>query len=193
MTQTEQISYDIPLVRGYLTRQDTGGTRGWSKRWYQNSYETPTILDCYQSEKATKASSKIDFSEVTDLRIVRTKAEDSNKKRYGFQFKYGKHTHKLLTEGEEEGEYWRDAFNSLLKACHSDSKLQTTKPIVKESQTNEYALVDFYSSDPGILPFKKNDMMIIVGGVENGWCAVEFAGKRGWVPNEFIKPMGLKK
>ncbi|EDR25893.1 hypothetical protein EDI_044490 [Entamoeba dispar SAW760] len=202
-TPSTDVSFEVPLLRGYLTRRDPKGTHSWSKLWYQNSFERPLILECFADEKSTKVVETINFKEVTDLKIVRTKAEDSTKKRYGFQFKYGKHTQKLLTDGEEEGEYWRDGFTSLSRIAQGNAPNKSKSKKLSKESTNEYGLfdgedfattlVDFYSTDPGVLSFKKGEIVIIIGNIENGWIPVEFGGKRGWVPNEFIKPMGLKK
>ncbi|ELP85898.1 hypothetical protein EIN_134420 [Entamoeba invadens IP1] len=186
--------YDVPLLRGYLTRQETSGTKGWNKRWFQNSYEHPLILECYQSEKSTKPLLVIDFKDVSDLKTLRTKADDSDKKRYGFQFKYGKHSQKLLTDGEDEGEYWREGFSSLLKVASGkalEHKVEKPKEDVDPQglYPGEYfatTLVDFCSSESGIMSFKKGEAVIVVGQPENGWVPIEFGGKRGWAPAEFI-------
>ncbi|ELP88207.1 hypothetical protein EIN_224500 [Entamoeba invadens IP1] len=193
---TTQYAYDVPLLRGFLTRQETSGTKGWNKKWFQNSYATPTVLDCYSNEKATKPSSSIDFKEVTDLKVVRTKSEDSDKKRYGFQFKYGKHTQKLLAEGEEEGQYWREGFSALIKLAQGKAPEKKVKAKAKDNKTDEDGLyegeyfvqsvIDFRSSDPGVLSFRKSEYMILLGTSSSGWSPVEFGGKRGWVPTEFI-------
>ena len=194
--------FNYPLLRGYLVKQETGGTHGWTKKWYQNSYENPLILECFSNEKSIKSSSKIDFNEVSDLRIVKAKSSDGVM-RYGFQYKCGKQVHKMLSEGQEEGEYWKAGFYALYRASHNGGKAVKQNTKAKDNQSNIYgleqgedfgaAIVDFSSSDAGVLSFKKDDKMIILDKPNNGWLPVEFGGKRGWVPSEFVKPLNMNK
>ena len=196
-------NYDVPLLRGYLTKQKKNN--GWNKYWYQNSHENPLILQCYAEEKSTKVLEVIDFSQVSELKLVRTNAEDSSKKKYGFTFKHGKQTQRLLVTSEEEGEYWKQGISALIRIVNG-SELKRSKKEKKKGSKKEgpnelglypgesfaTTLIDFYSTDEGVLSFRKGEIIIIIGTPENGWIPVEFGGKRGWVPNEFIKVMDEK-
>ncbi|KAL7716960.1 Variant sh3 domain containing protein [Entamoeba marina] len=102
----------IPAVRGWVTKQG-GSHKSWKKRWFQTTPRFPFRLDYYTNDSCTNLKGHIVMSDVTDMITTRSRDKDDNL-RYGFQLVTEKRTWKLIVEGEEDGEYWRESFRKLI-------------------------------------------------------------------------------
>ena len=102
----------VPTVRGWCTKEG-GSHKSWKRRWFQTTPRFPLRLDYYTSDNCSTLKGSIDLGTVEDLKC--TRVEDSNGKfRYGFQLVTNKRTWKLIADGENEGEYWKDAFTKIV-------------------------------------------------------------------------------
>ncbi|ELP90175.1 hypothetical protein EIN_406390 [Entamoeba invadens IP1] len=111
----------IPAVRGWVTKQG-GGHKSWKKRWFQTTPRNPFRLDYYTNDSCTTLKGHIDMSQVTDMITTRNKDKDGSM-RYGFQLVTEKRTWKLIVDGEEEGEYWRENFRKLINQVRKSKGL----------------------------------------------------------------------
>ncbi|EDR23222.1 hypothetical protein EDI_255140 [Entamoeba dispar SAW760] len=111
----------IPAIRGWVTKQG-GSHKSWKKRWFQTTPRNPFRLDYYTNDSCSSLKGHIDMSQVTDMITTRNKDKDGSM-RYGFQLVTEKRTWKLIVEGEEDGEYWKDSFRKLINQVRKSKGL----------------------------------------------------------------------
>ena len=113
---------EAPILRGWAEKQG-GSHKSWKKRYFQTSQRFPFRLDYFTNDKCTTMKGYIDLTGVSDMVVTKNIDTKTNKMRYGFQLVTEKRTWKIIVEGEEEAEQWKENFRKLINQVRKSKGL----------------------------------------------------------------------